>query len=141
MFKKLKELKGFSLLEAILATLILGAGLIGGMITFQNTALSTINQDLSSIATQLANEKIESIMADKEYLGYAYLDDELNYPTEHMDGEFDFFSRVVSITEVNIDDLTTEEIGSGVKKISVTVNWGNQAFQQITMSTLISENI
>ncbi|MBF0105102.1 MAG: prepilin-type N-terminal cleavage/methylation domain-containing protein [Deltaproteobacteria bacterium] len=139
MFKRLKDQKGFSLIEAIFATTILAVGLVGGMLTLQNSTLHTVNADFSSIATQLANEKIEAILADKEYLGYGYLDAEANYPAEQLAEDFNAFERFVTITEVDPDDLTEPQEGSGVKKINVVVNWGEKDYQTVTVTTLVTD--
>lgn len=135
----LKRNGGFSLLETILTTTVLGVGLIAGMITLQNATLNTVNGDMATVATQLANEKIDSIMADKQYLGFSHLDAEDNYPTEQLSGAYAGFTRDVTIVEVNKEDLTTPEANTGVKKIQVIVGWGNKPDQTVHVSTLVAD--
>lgn len=139
MLKKLKESGGFSLLENILATVLVAIGLMGGLLALQNSTLHTVNSDLSSIATQLANEKVEAILADKEYLGYDYLVAESNYPTEQLADDLSGFERTVTIMEVSAEDMTTPEEGSGVKKVNVVVNWGNKDYQTVSVTTLVTD--
>lgn len=135
----LKHNGGFSLLETILTTTILGVGLIAGMITLQNATLNTMNGDMTTVATQLANEKIDLIMADKQYLGFSHLDADDNYPTEELSGAYAGFTRNVIIVEVNKDDLSTPEANTGVKKIHVSVGWGNKPEQTVHVSTLVAD--
>lgn len=132
--------KGFTILETILTTTILAAGLMGGMVVMQNAVARTANGDLNTIATQKANEKIEEILADNQFRGFDYITDG-NYDGETLE-EYSF-SRTVNVTEVSSDDLTSAEEGSGLKKVDVTVSWGsdnaNADHQQVTVSTLLSD--
>lgn len=135
--KKIRDQKGFSLLENMLAATILAFALLGGMTVMQNATANTVNGDLGTIATEHANEKIEMVIADKTYSGYDYLDTD-NYPVEEDVGIYEM-TRTVTITEVDPDDLTTSMEGSGVKKVEVSVVWGSAAYQTVSISTLVSD--
>jgi len=141
MFKKLKKRfknqKGFTLIETCLSCVIIGVGLVGGMIVMQNATANTVNNDLSTIATQLANQKIEQIIADNKFIGYETLISD-NYPNETVTDVYNM-SRTVSITEVNSVDLSVPEAGSGLKSVSATVTWGDKDYQTVTVTTLIAD--
>lgn len=141
MFKLLKNKygnqKGFTILENIMATVILGVGLLGGMMTMQNATLNTVRHDMATLATLLANEKIESILADNSLMGYDQVDSG-SYPAENLQQAYGM-SRQVEVIEVSQDDLETEEEGSGLKKIAVTVSWGNSASQRVVVTTLVAQ--
>ena len=114
MLKRLKNNKGFSLIESALTTVILSTALITSLFVIQGLLIGSVDQELNTIATQLANEQIEIIMADKEFQGYDYISDD-NYESEILT-EYSNLSRTVTITEVNEDDLLTPEEDSGSKK-------------------------
>ncbi|OVE81590.1 hypothetical protein BVY03_03035 [bacterium K02(2017)] len=136
LIKKLKNQNGFTMLENILAATLLGFALFGGMTVMQNATASSVNGDMTTIATELANEKVEQVIADKIYNNYEYLDAE-NYTDEEDVGLYEM-DRSVSITEVNVDDLVTEEEGSGIKVVTVSVTWGLEAYQTINVSTIVT---
>lgn len=135
--KRIANQKGFSILESILSTVILAVALMGGMMVMQNATANTVNGDMSSVATQLASEKVDMILADKAYQGYEYVD-ATNYQSEDLTQPYQM-DRTVSITEVSADDLSTPETGSGVKKVAVTVTWGTQDYQTVTLTSLVSD--
>ena len=137
MFKKLKNQKGFTVVENILASIILSVGLLSGLMAMSNATSHTLRGDMNTVATQLANEKIEQILADKSFVNYEYLSTG-NYQDEILSDAY-YMQRSVVITEVNTDDLSTPEEGSGMKKVAVTVSWGNGAAEEVVVSTLISD--
>lgn len=139
LLKKLRSNKGFSLLEGVLSTALIGMLMTGATLVMQNSTLNTMNGDMNTIATQLANEKLENIIADKEFLGYAHLDQSTNYPDETMSGVYQGYERSVDIYEVDPADLTTPMIGSGIKRVEVKVIWGTEAYQKVKISTVFSE--
>lgn len=124
------------MLEGIFSTMLLAVGLVGGMAVMQNATATTVNGDMNSTAIQLANEKIEEIMGDKAFQGYDSVTDE-NYQGESLSAPYYGFSRSVDVTEVSGDDLTTAEEGSGLKKIDVTVSWGND--DSVTVTSMVGD--
>lgn len=137
MFGRLKSQNGFSVLENILSTVILGVGLMGGMLSMQNATINTMSADMSSLATNLANEKVEMILADNQFKGFDTILDE-NYDTEILSGNFAGFTRQVSIIEVDSDDLETPTANSGLKRVDVIVSWGGSSVHNIKVSTLLA---
>ena len=139
--KWLKNNKGFSLIEAVLSTMILSIGLMGGVLLMQNATVASVNSDFQAIASQLANEKLETILADNYMTDGKYsIITNGNYPAENLGygTQDNVFQRSVSITEVD-EDLSQSQAGSGLKKVDVTVSWGENLYERITISTLVSD--
>lgn len=138
MLRLLKNQSGFSFIEAILVTSLLAIGLWGGLAIFQNITSNTLESDMRVMASHLASEKIETIIADKTFQGYDWII-ESNYPDETLTGAYQGFSRHVSITEVSSVDLITPSAGSGFKKVDVQVTWGPENYQTIVVSTMVTD--
>lgn len=142
MLSKIKNQMGIALLESILATTLLSIGLTGGLFLMQNATRAGVITDYSIIASQFANEKLETIIADKSLTASKYTGiTNSNYPNESITygGIAGAFVRKVAITEVSPSDLTTPQTGSGMKKVDVTVEWNNNTAQKILVSTLVAE--
>lgn len=132
--------KGFSLLGATLSTTVLALGLIGTIQLMGFATKTNADTDLRVIATRLANEKAEVILADNNLQPqrYDYVISS-HYPAENLSygTTNNVFQRTVAITEV-ADDLVTLQSNSGLKKIDVMVSWGNETSEQVTISTLLT---
>ena len=142
MLSKIKNQMGIALLESILATTLLSIGLTGGLFLMQNATRTSVSTDYNVIASQFANEKLETIIADKALTATKYAGViNANYPNESITygGISGAFVRKVVITEVNTSDLTTTQAGSGMKKVDVTVEWNNNSAQKILVSTLVTD--
>ena len=130
---------GFTLIETILTTLLLGIGLMGSLNLLQSSANASLENDARVTASHLADEKIETIIGDKTFQGYDFIT-AANYPDESpLDDPYDSYTRSVTITEVDGSDLTTASAGSGIKKADVTVSWGESAYQSVTVSTIVTD--
>lgn len=138
MVKRLSNHHGFSLIEIIFVSALLATALFGYFLIMQNATLHSIQNDMNSIATELAREEIEVMLADNAYLGYSHLDADINYPEESLDGNFSGFTRKINIYEVNADDLETPEPGSGVKLLEVAIVWGQEEYQRVELTTIVS---
>jgi len=112
--------------------------MVGALMISQNMVASSANGDYRVMASQLASEKVEQIIADKTFQGYNALLD-ANYPAETMSGEFVKFTRTTSIVEVSTTDFSTPQPGSGMKKITVTVSWSHQGTKSVNVVTLLSQ--
>ena len=130
--------KGFSLLEAVLTVMILAIGFFSTTVLISNISISAITTDQNIIGTQLANEKVESIIADKKFFGFSYVDNS-HYPAETLSGDYLGYRRSVAIAEVQAGDLFTPAAGSGIKKVLVTVSWGDTAAQQVKVTGMVSK--
>jgi type II secretory pathway pseudopilin PulG len=137
MLKWFKNNKGISLIESTLAIVIVSTALLAGLSLLQGNVIASVQYEKTTIASHLANEKLEGILADKEFLGYSYATNTSNYPTEILSDDFTGFTREVIITEVDATDLTTPQTGSGLNKIDIVVTWSNNS--QVTISTLVAD--
>ena len=139
MLQRVKNIRGFSFIDIVLSVLLLSVGFIGAMTVMQNASLNTMRGDLNTLAMQLANQKMEEILADGKFRGYAYLDSVNNYPEEELTDDFSGFVRTVEITEVNDGDLTTPEPGSGIKLVKVIVKWSDADADHVTLATAVAD--
>lgn len=128
---------GFTLIELLLTIVVISASLLGIMALFENSTRGALQADVGAIAAGLAHEKLERIVSDKVYLGYGGITQAL-YPNETFTGDFSIYTRSTQIREVSSGDFTTSQTGSGYKRVDVTVYWGVQASQQVTVPTVIS---
>ncbi|HBF13953.1 MAG TPA: hypothetical protein DDW49_11305 [Deltaproteobacteria bacterium] len=139
MLRALKNQKGFTFIESILTTLVLSIGLWGTMALFQNATSNVSTSNWQVIATQLANEKLENIIADKKFQGYNTIDS-TNYPNETLSAPYQGLQRNVTITEVSPADFSTPEPYSGYKLITVEVVWSQEvgSLGSVNVSTLLT---
>ncbi len=129
--------RGFTLIETVMAVLIIGISLFGLMHLFQGTVSTAFDTDQAVRATQLARERLERMIFDKKMNGYNYIV-AANYPAvENFTGDFSPFSRRVSITEVRGDNLTTPAPNTGYKRVVVTVSW--DATNRVQLETLVTQ--
>lgn len=129
---------GFTLIEIVLTVVVISIGMLGVMALFESATKGALQADLNVVAVNLIHEKMEQIVVDKVYNGYASIDSG-DYPTEGFSGDFSLYSRNTNITEVSSADFTTEQIGSGYKRIDVTVSWGSGPAASLTIPTILSD--
>lgn len=132
---------GFTLIEAILTLGVLAAGLLGVLLLYHQNVARSGEMEQTLVATLLAQERLEQIIHDKKYQGYAFINSS-NYPvTEELTPEgFPGYLRTLTIVEVNTTDLTTPRVGSGYKRVAVGVQIpGGDLIQLETLVTLWGE--
>lgn len=130
--------EGFTFIEAILAMLIIGIGCTGLMTAFTVVNWQSGNTQMTVTAALLAQEQMERIVADKLYRGYQFIVPN-NYPSPQvLPVPFERYSRTIVIREVAPGDLRTNQGGSGLKRVDITMQWGAAATQQVQLSTLVS---
>lgn len=114
---------GFTLVEAVLATVVLAASFLGLSYVISNTTLFNINVDISTTAILLANERMEITKAG----AFVDIDD---VPATSFGGNFATYSYQVEVDYVEPGDLNTPVAGpTSYKRIVVTVtctNWSGQ---------------
>lgn len=133
----MRSRRGFTLIELLLTVVVISVGLVGIMALFQNAAKGAMQVDLNVVATNLAREKLEQVVSDKVRLGYATFGS-VPYPDEAFSGEFSAYARSTAVREVASADLSTTEVGSGYRRVDVTVSWGQGASKRVTVSTVLS---
>lgn len=133
--------RGFTIIEVVLSTLVMGIIFLGNVLLVQNVSVANVNSTYQITASQLANEKLEAIIADNSLQAgqYSYID-AVNYPPETLNygTQTGFFDRSVSIAEV-ADDLLSPQAGSKLKKVDVTVTWGSAPHERVVLTTLITD--
>lgn len=119
--------RGFSLVEAIVALLIVGVA-IPPMLWAMSAAQSRrADAALAATAGWLATEKLEDILADRHSTtrGYNYVAPSIYAPENAVSG-FARFSRSVSIAETGADLSTA---GTGYKTVTVNVGYSDSRNQ------------
>ncbi len=143
MLKKLRNKKGVTLIEAVFTVAIIGAGLLGVLYAYLGGARSSLLANQTVVAANLAQEKLEEIIADRSSQGYAATI-LTNYSDGQLSGDFSAYTRNVTILEVDPDDDDSSDDfldplpGSGYARITVVVSWSGGA-EQVNMETLIAE--
>lgn len=129
---------GFTLIELLLTVVIISIGMVGIMALFENATKGAMQADLNVIAANLSHEKLERIVLAKWRDGYASLV-ALSYPDESFSGDYSVYTRNTTIVEVSSSDFMTPAPGSGYKRVDVTVSWGPEASQRVSVPTVLSE--
>ena len=132
--------RGFTLIEIIITIVLLAVLTSGLMAMFTTFSKSNGDPSVMTQATELAQEKMEQIIADKNNpaRGFNYVTNG-NYPAEPPFNPalgFNGFSRSVNVIFVNTGalDTTVSPGPTNYKKITVTVNSNTGS---VTTSTLI----
>ena len=130
---------GFTLIEAIIAIVILGVAVPPMLWSIQDSQVSRVAPILVSRARWLATEKLEDIVADRHSStrGYGYVVD-ASYPAEAAVTGMTGFSRSVSITETG---AAMASGGTGYKLVTVTVGWIDARAQarSLSLSTVVTD--
>ena len=137
---KWKPCGGFTMVETVLSSLIMCLALLGSVLLMHNVSQASVNTNYQVTACHLAHEKLETVIADNalQVQQYDYVENQ-NYPAENIGyGTMpNFFARTVNVVEV-ADDLVTPQIGSDLKKVEVTVTWGNAPHERVMLTTLVT---
>ena len=89
--------RGFTLIEMIMVIVFLSVALLATMNMMSTSVSGSMNIELINTATDLANEKMEEIFADKKSKGYGYVQQN-NYQSESNPNGFSGFTRLVEIS-------------------------------------------
>lgn len=128
--------KGFTLLEAIIAILILTVGLVAILQVFPIGFGMEISNRRETLGTMLGQEKIEEINSK------SYRDIEVITQIEDpLPSPFEKFSRETKVNYVDAN-LQTTTTDTGLKKIEVKVSWDSPLWlekESVKIITLITE--
>ena len=118
---------GFTILEVVVAATVLSIGLLGvGRLMIGSMNANKTSHDMS-IATTLAQEKIENLK-QMAYLGIGMAGDTLTEPYGTILNH-PSFERVVEISSVSGT--------SGVKSVTVRVSWKHLHHHSVELKTLM----
>lgn len=111
--------------------------LLLGMFIISKSLQNNLLLDYELIATALAQEKMEEIISHKTYYGFHFLQPE-RYPDENFSEDFSMFQRKVTLESVHPEQFSPTSSDSRYKKILVTVSWGGNKQQSVSLSTLLA---
>ncbi len=104
---------------------------------FQSATQNSRYTDSRVIGSQLAGQEVEQVIADKAILGYGSILTN-RYPSQAFQAPYNNFTKSVVVTEVDPSDMSTPLSGSGYKRVDVTVQWGAQAYESVSISTVLT---
>lgn len=132
----LRSSKGISLLESVVALLILSFGIFAYISLFSQMSTATIEDELASTASRLANQKLEEVLATKANSGYAGVN--LGTTTENITYASHAYARQTTISYVDVNDLQTiSGSDTGIKRIDVSVSWNDSSTRQIQLTSVV----
>ncbi|MBU0504849.1 MAG: hypothetical protein ABII18_07750 [bacterium] len=129
--------KGISLLEAVLTIFVLAVGFMSSMQAIQEILTTTNFSDKEVVATQLASEKLEGILADRQAYGFTYIIG-ANYPDEVLTGDYVGYERrtyVFPVTAANLNGSAAPP--TDFKRVEVHVKHGNAIDDKIELTGLV----
>ncbi len=130
---------GFTLIEAIVAIVVLSVAMPSMMWSIREAQMNRANPVLSSRARWLAVSKLEDVIADRHSVtrGYDYLITG-NYPDEPSIAGYNGFSRRVLLDETTVDLVTP---GDGYMIATVEVAWTDAggSNQTLVVATVLTE--
>ncbi len=141
---------GFTLIEIIITLVVLSIAAVGVLSVFTAGVKGSANPLIIDQATQLAQEKMDTIMGDRmnSTRGFAWIaaadynTNALKYVPENPVSGFANFNRSVTIFCVDAGTLNTNNgqpfpcISSGYAHITVTVT--NTAINSVSLDTLVT---
>lgn len=139
-----RRIRGFTLIEAVLAIAVVGMGLVGVIYAFHGMGTSSLLADQTVIASNIARGTLESIQADRDINGYFLALGEIQSGAHDMAPVpmYPAYSLTVTALEVDpdkdagaTDDFLDPMLGSGYARVTATVTWnnGNNALSLVTM--------
>ncbi len=151
---RLSKTQGFSQMELVITIAVIGIFFLAAVSSFMNIGRGLFVSKSRTLATNLAQEKIESLKNISYYRLIPTSSDDLNdygydntyyAPEQLLVGDISFIRRVLvsKVTEDENGDIATVVANSqdtGLKQIKVTILW-NDAGQQRTLElTNLREN-
>ena len=122
---------GFTLIEVLVAMVILSVGLLGTAALITGIINSNKLSNRISTATVLAQDKMEEIKG-AGYAGIGSIDDLNPYEDEDPVTDYSKFRRVTFIKGVDTPAV------SGLKSITVTVYWDSDN-SQVELQTILAQ--
>ena len=146
-------MKGFTIIESVLALGIIGAGLLGLIYSISQINNGALLADQTIVAVNIARETLEQIIAQRDCAaagcGYASTITSINtnktYNANPVSG---FAPFVLSTTALEVDpdsdgvvdDFLDAKSSSGYARVTATVSW-NSGANSIKLETLITDYI
>lgn len=116
---------------------LVSAGTLGVMQLFSTSTLHSSKGIWTEKGLGVCEQRIEQVTADRAYRGYAFVVN-ANYATnEVLTGLDAGYTRTTNIYEVSLNDLTTAQSNTGLKRVDVTCAWGQGPGDTVNISTLV----
>lgn len=118
--------RGFSLLELIITIIVVSIGVLGLIAALSFTTGRSINAEMMTTATVLAQERMEQLIAEKRANGYSAPSLDIGTTTDPpLAAPYADYTRTVEICHVDVNlgspDCTAPSVETGYKRITVTV--------------------
>lgn len=133
-------MKGFTLIEVLIAIFLLTTGIVGVMVMFPLAVQTVKSSQMSSQASQLATARMEE-MVSKTYTDPA-LDPTTTTEEYGEIPDFAFHKRTTKVVCADPDDLSDAQCDTDLKKIEVAVFWESRlgiGEQSVKVSSLIAK--
>ncbi len=123
--------------------MIIGAGLIGVLYVFTAGTRGSLVANQTIIASNLAREKLDQIVASRASAGYPATI-ATNFSDGVLGGAYSPYTRNVTITEVDpdddddVDDFLDASAGSGYARVTVVVSFSG-GVENVKLETLLSQ--
>lgn len=146
-----KDQHGFTLIEIILAIVVVSIAVVGATSAINFTATSSLSAEVMSTAKELAQERMEQLMAIKRNNGYndpAFTIGPTTLALTSLAPPFDQYSRgeqicLVDANLLNPDcDLVAPNNDGGYKQITVSVGYaGLPNLSPVTTVVTVISNV
>lgn len=149
----MKSSRGFSLIEVLLATIILGGALVALSSSWSGTVFSFKKSEKVQIVTSLLKSKTTELELKYAQLGFAAIPatedgdfgdefPDLSWKSEVRDMEFPDLASLMATTDGRIDETTrtivkqmTDHLSKNVKEIKTTIFWDSKKGKPVQYSS------
>jgi prepilin-type N-terminal cleavage/methylation domain-containing protein len=134
---QLRVSAGFTLIELVLVIIILSIAAVPILGMFGQVGSSLVSNEQLQTGTQLAQEKVEQLLALRRINGYSDTGLAVGATTETLTGSFAGYSRITTISDhTGISGCPTSTPGS-CKQIQVQVEKGGATLS--TLYTMVAD--
>jgi prepilin-type N-terminal cleavage/methylation domain-containing protein len=139
-------MRGFTLIEAVMAVAIVGIGLVGVIYAFHGMGTSSLLADQTVMASNIARGALESVQASRDSNGYFLTLGEIQAGSYNLIPVTSNPSFNLTVTAVEVDpdkdagatdDFLDSSLGSGYGRVTATVNWNNGG-NSLSLVTMIA---
>ena len=134
MRQRTRSEQGFTLIEAIIAIVVLGIAVPVVVVLLRSAGLQSAKAERLSQATLMAQGKMDQVIADKKARGYAYVCSLFAEDPDHYDDEpSPGYTRAVTATDDTLE-------GVAYKEVTVTVASDDAQFPPVPLRTWLTDN-
>lgn len=144
----MKRIRGFTLIEAVLAMAVLSAGLVGVMYAFHSMGTSSTLADQTVIASNIARGAIEKVVANRDAGTYAATLTAITGGSFNQNPVPNYAPYTLAVTAYEVDpdkdvgatdDFLDSSPGSGFARVTSTVTW-NGGQKTLSLVTVIADH-